>query len=101
MTGALDRPTQRPRGRRLSRVHLRRLPIIARIVLLIAATGVGLLVGFGLGLGLIRLVQALVGDFPTHSLRGLVVIASAYAVTGLTGLAALAVAWLGLFRRQD
>src|SRR5512141_1205756 len=101
MTGALDRPTQPSTGRRLVRVRMRRLPVIARILLLIATTGIGLLLGFGLGLGLIRLVQTLVGDFPTHSLRGLVVIVSAYAMTALTGLAALVITWLGLFRRQD
>lgn len=83
------------------RMRLRGLPVVVRVLLLVAAMALGLILGFGLGLGLIRLVQAIVGDFPTHSLRGLVVIASAYAVTGLAGLVALVAAWVGLFRTRD
>jgi len=82
-------------------LSLRGLPVIVRILLLGTVTGLGLLFGFGLGLALIRVLHALIGDVPTHSLRGLVVIASAYAVTGLTGVAALVVAWRWLFRKPD
>lgn len=78
---------------------IRRSPVAVRVLLLVAATGLGLVLGFGLGLGMIRVVQAVLGVFPTHSLRGLLVIAGAYAITGLTGLAALGTAWLALFRR--
>lgn len=80
---------------------LRRLPVMVRVSLLVAATSLGLVLGFGLGLALIRLVQAVFGDFRIHSLRGLVVIASAYGLTGLSGLAALVISWLRLFRRPD
>jgi len=79
--------------------RLRGLPVGVRVLLLVAITALGLGLGFGLGLGLIRLLQVVLGDFPTHSPRGLVAIAGAYAVTGLSGLAAFVGAWLRLFRR--
>jgi hypothetical protein len=82
-------------------MRLSRLPVIVRVLFLAIATGLGLTVGFILGLGLIGLVQAVAGHFPSHSLRGFALVAGAYGVTGLSGLAALVIAWRGLFRGRQ
>ena len=83
----------------MSNVH--RLPRVVRLGLLAGAVAFGLAIGFVFGLAWIRLAQAVVGDFPTRSLLGFLVIGAAYGITGLGGLTGFVVAWRTLFRRTS
>jgi hypothetical protein len=80
-------------------VNLRQQPFLGRLLLLIAAAGLGLVAGYVLGLAFILVVVSVFGHIDdTHPVRQLAVVGMAYAITGLAGLAAAILAWRRLFR---
>lgn len=67
--------------------------------MLIASAGLGLALGYLVGVGFILVVVSLFGHIDdTHPVRQLAVVGTAYAITGMAGLGAAILAWRRLFR---
>jgi len=58
---------------------------------------VGSIAGFVIGLGVIAIANAFLGHWAHNTLRGLIVLAIAYACFGLTPVVGSVIAWRRLF----